>query len=300
MDLDLIIVEPERFQFRAEPFSERTVEAIVDEGIDTARFDPIPVIPAGDGERWVVAGDGHSRFEAVCRLAERDLIPDAWRDGDGFDVPTREVEPGDALRLAYVANMSRSPFSACEEAGIFEARIAGGETVDEVAQSSHRSVAYVRRRMALTCLCETIREAVGEPWGIDVDKACVLAEACQRHGVDHGTQSELWHKVISKGDWTQRSLKLFMDRVAGGLSRSADGMLFDLPANISAVVAEVSAMAQQRRKARRGLQWLVAATDALDQFPELRKLIVERGAAMIERVKLAEQEDAEALGALVC
>lgn len=304
LPLTSIQADPGRFQFRDDPFSRDTVDAIVAEGIDEARFDPIPVIL--EGKRAVIGGDGHSRWEAIKRLAAEDRLPATWFDPKRGEhvIPCRPIDAEDALRITYVANMSRSPFTPCEEAGIFRARIEAGETIEEIARSSHRSVGYVRKRLTLEHLCRTIRAAVDKPWGIDTSKAIVIAEKCRDYGINHQVQQELWHKVLCKGDWTHRSLALFMDRIGRKIAeRPAEDQGFfegfELAANVDAVMQEVNDLAKKRCLARRGLQWLIRASEALEEFPDLASIVSERGPEIVDRIKAAEAEDADALGALI-
>jgi len=145
---------------------------------------------------------------------------------------------------------------------------------------------------------------VGKPWGLDADKAIVMAEACVRHEIGVTVQQDLWHNVISKAQWTQQSMKLFMDRfgqIMNGRGDSPDdgGMLFALPPNAAEVIKRVTALADQRRRAQRGLQWLLGAKDALAEFPDLVALLDRDGENMVARVKEAQQEDAVALCGVV-
>lgn len=299
MNLSKIRTDPDHYQFRDTPFAETTVNAIVEEGIDPARFDPIPVIMSkGFG---TVAGDGHSRLEAVKRLAELDRLPSKWKRPRGWNIPTRSVREDDALRLAYVANMTRAPFTAVEEAKIFQARLTR-ESIQEIAKSSHVTSGYVLRRLRLNKLCRTIREAVGQSWGLDVDKACVLAEMVERYSIDDQTQQSLWLKVLSKGDWTTRSLSLFMKRIGQRLSAATPDtttLLFALGPNVERAVEEITCLAQDRRRARRGVQSLIQAVNSLDDFPDLQTIIRENGQQILDRMKELEQEDADAVNALL-
>ena len=94
MLLERISVNSSQFQYRETAFSESTVAGIVAEGIDLAKFDVIPVMM--DGAQGIVAGDGHSRLEAIRRLAAAGRLPESWKcrgsDGmNGWDIPVRLV-----------------------------------------------------------------------------------------------------------------------------------------------------------------------------------------------------------------
>jgi len=293
-------VDPQRFQFRDEPWAKDTVDAIVADGIDLARFDPIPVIC--ESGRIIVAGDGHSRLEAIRRLATEGRLPAIWRAGRDWEIPTREVEPGDALRLAYVANMSRSPFTACEEAKIFQRRLDAGEPVADIARSSHVSPGYITKRLRLNCLCRTIRDAVGKSWGIDTDKAIVLAEACERFQLEHPVQQQLWHRVIQHGNWTPHSLGLFLKRFGSTIQRGGEeSILFNgMPANVEAAVVELSNASRTKREAYRMLVRLMRYRDGLRGVADdLMHLLEARGDQFVEALKDAQEEDAAAMSGLM-
>ena len=98
MLLSKIIVDPARFQFRETPFSERSVNAILAEGFQLSN-DPIPVIPSTRG-KVIVAGDGHSRLEAIRRLALDSRLPKTWKRGNECDIPVRQVSCYEARDLA--------------------------------------------------------------------------------------------------------------------------------------------------------------------------------------------------------
>ena len=302
--LSKIKTDTKRFQFRDTPFSERTVKAIVADGLDLARFDPIPIIQRNG--HAIVAGDGHSRLEAIHRLAKAQGLPSQWKAGRGdWEIPTRPVPEDAVLRLAYVANMSRSPFTACEEAKIFQARCDAGESTDDIAKTSHVSKGYVTKRLRLNCLSKTIREAVGQPWGIDTDKAIVLAEIFERYEVKRQVQQQLWLNVICKGDWTPHSLKLFTERICKRLTAtgsSSASMLFELPPNIDQTVQEMTTASKCRREAYRMLVRLMRYRDALDGIDlakRLLDLLNNEGEKIVDALRETQDEDAAIMEAML-
>lgn len=295
--LSKLKTDAKRFQFRDTPYSERTVKAIVNDGLDLARFDPIPIIERNG--HAIVAGDGHSRLEAIHRLLKIKRLPSQWKAGrSDWEIPTRSVPADAVLRLAYVANMSRSPFTACEEAKIFQARRDAGETMEDIARTSHVSAGYVLKRLRLNCLSKTIRAAVGQPWGIDTDKAIVLAEIFERYAVKRQVQQQLWLNVICKGDWTPHSLKLFTERICKRLTATGSAsasMLFELPPNIDQTVQELTSASKCRREAYRMLVRLMKYREALggiDIARQLLTLLNEKGDRIVNALRETQAEDA--------
>ena len=299
MLLSHITTDPD-LQLRDNPFSETTVAAIVEEGIDLARFDPLPVIARG--KTAVVGGDGHSRFEAIKQLAQAKRLPAEWKcKKGGWQIPVRVVDEADALRLSYVANMSHDPFTDCEQARIFATRMERGETLAAIARSSHVSQGYVAKRLPLNLLCVDIHIAVGQPWGIDADKAMVLAASFERYNIGKQLQQQLWHRVISKGDWTQCSIRLLMQRIGPRLTASkTEDMLFDLPPNVAQTVAEMTAIAKNRREAERSLRRLMRYRDGIaDLCPQLFEFLNASGDELLATLKVSQREDSDVLSALL-
>src|SRR4051812_39655150 len=128
-----ITANHEKYQKRDTKVSGRTVDAILREGINLAKFQPIPLFPVRGGQ-WCVAGDGHSRFEAICQLVKTGKkLPKAWAKGGDWDVPHLEVTAKDAELLALTANLSRDNFTPAEEAKVFQEMLDRGMKIDEVA-----------------------------------------------------------------------------------------------------------------------------------------------------------------------
>ena len=65
-----ITANHEKYQKRDTKVSSRTVEAILREGINLAKFQPIPLFPVKGGQ-WCVAGDGHSHLRRDTETGHR-------------------------------------------------------------------------------------------------------------------------------------------------------------------------------------------------------------------------------------
>lgn len=290
------------YQFRETPFSPRTVDAIVAEGINLSKFDPIPVIRSG--KTGTVAGDGHSRFEAILRLAKGSRLPACWKRGHNWDIPTREVTADEARILAWTANLSRDNFSPCEEARVFQSMLDAGKEIDQIAALVHKSPAYVRKTIPLNCLCRDIRAMVGatpDAGGLDKHIAQALAEKIQQYKIGAAQQQELWHRVLKHADLTVAFVRALIDRIGGTVaSSSEDGMLFNIPASVTVAVEEMKDRANQLRRAERGLAWLMQCKDSgvLDQFPEMKSMLDARGESMLSQIKGQTASDANVIGQL--
>jgi len=304
MLLSKLNVDPAQFQFRDHAYSEKTVGAIVAEGINLSKFDPIPVLAMGKGKACV-AGDGHSRFEAIRRLASAGKMPAAWKAGKDWEIPTRTVDKDEATRLGWTANLSRDNFTPCEEAKVFKAMLDAGISLKDVAAAAHKGEVYVTKMLLLNTLCRDIRAMVGaapEVGGIDKLTAQVLAGGFQRYGVDHATQQQLWHCFLKGATLNFQSAKKLIDRIGGRLAeKSADGMLFAMPANVAVVLQEARERGSACRSAKMGLSLLVKAMEAggLEDYPDLAKWIGQHGQTAIDALSERVTEDAEVLASII-
>lgn len=309
MLLSKIKAEPGRFQFREGEYSEETVCGIIAEGMDVSKFDPIPVI-GGDGGKFIVAGDGHSRLEAIRRLEKAGRLPQCWRSKQGggkvgWDIPVRRVTSAEAKRLAWTANLNRTPFTPSEQARVFKAMVDDGLSIDEIAKIVHSNPCRVVATLKLNGLCRDIRMMIGksaEAGGIDEATARVLAVGFERYGIAPDRQQQLWHSCLKDSTLNFQSAAAFLRLIGAKMGeRSEERMLFEIPVNAGTVVAEAKARSSAARTAKKGLGLLLAAADAggLDELPELKQWLVQNGERA--RGRLTEQltQDAEALAGIV-
>ena len=117
----------------------------------------------GDGKFRVVSGS--RRFLALKLLKRQGVI-----DGE-YKVPVeiRSFKDGDALRIATIENVQRSDLEPMDEAEAFARMLQDGASIDDVSAKTGLSEQTIRRRVALSDLCEEVKEAVqtGEvPLGI--------------------------------------------------------------------------------------------------------------------------------------
>lgn len=236
-----------QYQFRESAFAQDTVDAIMAEGFVAAKFDPLPVFRLQG--KWYIGGDGHSRYAALNALkAAGQFIPPT--------IPVRVVGMNDILRLAYTANMSRTPFTPCEEAAIFKRRQDAGESLDDIARTSNRTGPYVRDRLLLNLLAPTLRPLVGKAeYGMTVGTAIAFAKSCAKYNIDHGQQQALWKSVVSQGDFTPKMLEIALKGMAGAVTeRSSEGMMFEMPANVGAIASGLNDAGNQIMAACRALR----------------------------------------------
>jgi ParB-like chromosome segregation protein Spo0J len=306
MLLSQLITDPNRFQFRETPFSERTVAAIVAEGIDLAKFDAIPILPAAENE-YCVAGDGHSRYEAIRRLHLTGNLPEQWvvdAQRDEWDIPCRIVTDAEARTLSWTANLSRDDFTPCEQARVFQAMLDSGMSMEQVCKASHRSASYVKQSLPLNGLCRDIRLAMNlspDAGGIDAYLGKLLAAKFQQYGVLPAQQQELWHRIFKHASLTTRFVRELMDRIGPPVAKRAkDGLLFELPANIEQVVTDLKDRAQLVRRAERGLSWLLGCKDSgiLDDCPDLKSFLDRDGLRFLRGIQAKVAGDAEILSEL--
>lgn len=298
MLLHTIGTNRKKYQYRERAFSEQTVAGIVEEGVKPAKFDPIPVIQ--DGEGWVVAGDGHSRLEACRRLAEEDRLPEQWRRPDGWEIPTRQIDPDSAMDLAQTANMSRDQFAPMEEARIYADRLAAGHSIEAMARSSHRTATHVRRSLQLLDLCRDIQEAIGQPHGINMMTAQILAVEFNRLGIGKDQQRDLWHKALKNAGLTAELAKRFMKAIARRIAKAqvTSDALFDLPANAAAIIHDARREFHAIQQARYGINKLIEANaeGVLDEIlPGLAQWLRDNANSALKMLNKRFTEDAAAL-----
>lgn len=316
MLLSRITVNPSRFQLRDTPFSEKTVIAIVAEGIDPAKFDPIPLIDTEhEGQtmkgrivrRYCVAGDGHSRLEAIERLRiEGRGLPAAWRRGGDLDIPHRIVTADEARTLSWTANLSRDDFTACEEAKVFQAMVDSGLDLESIGTIAHRSASYVRSTLPLNALCRDIRLAMSlapDAGGIDAYIGKLLAAKFQQYGIGAAQQHELWHKVLKHADLTASFVRSLIDRLGQQLAgKETQDVLFAIPASVSGAVADLKDRAQVMRRADLAIKHLLFCQQhgVWDDFPDLARIIATRGESIRATINAQVGEDASLIAKLCC
>ena len=322
MLLSRITVDPDKYQKRDTPFSPATVEAIVGEGIVLSKFDPLPLMPhADDPDLYVVGGDGHSRYEAVCRLRAAGRLPAAWDAGRtdsadargwdrDWDVPDKAVDAAEARMLAWTGNLKGTGFTPCEEARVFQEMLDAPMGIDRVALLTHRTEHYIRKSLPLLGLCRDIRAMVGrspDAGGVDKFIAQTMAERFGRYGIGPQQQQELWHRVLKHADLSQKFVAALIDQVGKDLAAKSggpdEGFLFQIPAGVEHVMRAMRGRADNQRRVQRGLAWLMQAdreSNVLAQaFPELKKLLDASGAEMLDRANRLTEQDATVIGALV-
>jgi hypothetical protein len=313
MLLSRIVVDPATYQKRDTPFSEKTVAAIVEEGIVLSKFDAIPLLPL-DGAQFVVGGDGHSRYEAIKRLGDR--LPADWRTPNGvdWDIPHKLVDHKEAKINAWTANLRGTGFSAVEESKVFQEMLDAGYPLDKVATLCHVSNSYVKQALPLNGLCTDIRAAVGlthDAGGVEKFIAQAMAVRFQRFGIDKQAQQQLWHRVFAKMNLTRKFVESFLDRIGKQFqdrSKADDGFLFEIPVGVDHVIQKMKDRAQAQRKFERGLAWLMQTyeeardgkgADIIAEYPELQAILATHGMAWLSRAKTQTQEDATLLSEVI-
>ena len=243
-------------QKRSKPWAEQTVEGIVREGFDGSKWDPLPVLVAAD-DFYEIGGDGHSRLEALRRLSADGRLP------AGFTVSCRIVDEQQAERLARSANNCRAGFSAMEEARIFAERIKAGDAIERIAAENHRTTNYVTRHLELCFLSPQIQELVGKmAYGLSVEQGCIFCGYCREYELDAAAQQQIWLSLLKDGDFTGRTLTIALEAIAPKAKESSSqGLLFELPANLRAVISDLNNEVKVLEKAARVLRQALALLD---------------------------------------
>lgn len=117
----------------------------------------------GEGAFRVISGS--RRFLALKLLKRQGVIDGNYK----VPVEVRKFGDGDSLRIATIENVQRSDLAPMDEAEAFARMLQSGASIDDVAAKTGLSDQTIRRRVALSDLCEQVKEAVrsGEvPLGI--------------------------------------------------------------------------------------------------------------------------------------
>lgn len=313
MLLNQIIANHDKYQKRDTKVSSKTVEAILKEGINLAKFQPIPLFPIGRGS-WCVAGDGHSRFEAILQLlAQGKKLPKAWAKGKDWDIPHLEVTQKDAELLALTANLSRDNFTPAEEAKVFQEMLDRGMSLEEVAKHAHKGTGYVQNLLPLNFLIREIKDAIGrspDSGGIDKHIASVMGSSFKKHDIGPQQQQEIWHKVFCKADLTANFVRKFLERIAPVMKeKQTQGVLFEIPPSVAGVLDDMNKRSQNLRRFQRGLAWLLQALaesgeslvdlERVAAVMELRNFLEGAGERALEAIKNATEADAGVLSNIV-
>ena len=116
-----------------------------------------------DGKFRVVSGS--RRLLALKLLKRQGAIDEDYK----VPVEVRKLKDGDALRIATIENMQRSDLEPMDEAEAFARMLQNGASIDNLAVKTGLSEQTIRRRVALSDLCDDVKEAIrkGEvPLGI--------------------------------------------------------------------------------------------------------------------------------------
>jgi hypothetical protein len=304
MLLSRITTDHSRFQFRSKPYSETTVAGIVTEGIDLAKFDAIPILMR-DGAA-VVGGDGHSRFEAIRQLAAQGRLPDAWRAGDEWDIPIRDVDAAEAKRLSWTANLSRDAYAPMEEARVYKAMMSDGLGIADIAKLAHKDPVTIRRTLSLNMLAACIQERIGKPadaGGIGKDMAATMAELFARYNIGAPQQQEFFNQYFAHGELTPTYVRSIVRNIAAQMANMASGsesMLFAPRQSVREAAKEMAARAKFLEKAERSLSGLLCCLDSgvLDAFPQLKSLLSRDGQAMLAQIQYEADADGSSVGKL--
>jgi ParB family chromosome partitioning protein len=113
------------------------------------------VEPDDDGKFRVVSGK--RRFLALKLLKRQGKID------DDFKVPVevrKNLQNGDALRIATVENVQRAALDPVDEAEAFAGMLQNGATIEDLTAKTGLSPQTIRRRLAVSDLCDEVKVAI--------------------------------------------------------------------------------------------------------------------------------------------
>jgi hypothetical protein len=214
--LNDIHAAPQAFQMRDAPFSETTAAAIHKEGFNLDKYNPIPVFKDGSGKygpkgKYIVAGDGHSRFEGLKRLAAEGRAPS--------EIAVKIVSETAAHELARTANTSAVPFTPLELGKVFQRERESGLNAAQIAAEHRTTRQRVLDMLALNALPEYLRGMVGGG-ALKPELASVLGEWIKANDVAAEDANQIFTRFISKTQLTKSELAAALDTLAKARSKS--------------------------------------------------------------------------------
>lgn len=290
MLLSQITTDPKRFQFRRAAYSEATVNGIMAEGFIPAKFGTIPIIADGEGV-YVVAGDGHSRYEVIRRLAEKALLPDTWAVGDDWEIPTELVTP-DQIASLKLANLGRNNLDPMEEAAAFKSLVDEGMSVEDIALRAHKDPTTIKKTILLTSLAACIQAMVGkaaDAGGINKETAIILAEQFARYQIGVQQQQELYQHVLAHSNLTPNFVRSLIGKIGDAMTKRQGGadMLFAIPPSIQQTISKLQEESRETLKILTSLKALMKYADSgvLDRIPGIKAMLTEHGATSIQQLE---------------
>lgn len=102
---------------------------------------------------------GERRFRALTLLQEQGDLPKDYE----VSVEIKEgLSDEEILRLATVENVQRENLSSLEEAEAIKTLVQDGSKLDDIVAKTGLTVSTIKRRLALTNLCDAAKEALSE------------------------------------------------------------------------------------------------------------------------------------------
>lgn len=120
------------------------------------------VVTPGKGSTYDVL-DGRRRHAALKRLQKAGKLPAGWTTWDNVPVAVRvNLTDADRKRLGVVANVQREQLHPLDEADAWLAILETGTPADDLAAMTGFTLKTIKRRLALSGLCEAARNAYRE------------------------------------------------------------------------------------------------------------------------------------------
>ena len=152
------------------------------------------LVVAGKGRNTYDVLDGCRRLPALKLLQKRGKLPKGWTDWQQVPVAIRaNLSEADRRRLGIVANVQREQLHPLDEADAWLAILETGTPVDDLAAMTGFTLKTIKRRLALSGLCEAARNAYREG-------SLSLSQAQALTGGTSEQQAELLQR-IEGGTW---------------------------------------------------------------------------------------------------
>lgn len=209
LPLNRIHPAPGDFQQRESPYSETTADAIHKEGYNDAKYNPIPVFHDTEGKygaagNYVVAGDGHSRYEGFRRLDAEGRMPNT--------IPVKIVSESDAARLKTEANTGTVPFTPLELSSVYQRDIDAGKSVGDIARTHRSTVPRVNDALALNNLSGYLQQMV-RIGAMKPEMGAALGKWIKANDVAPADADNIFTKFISQNQMTRSELERALNTI---------------------------------------------------------------------------------------
>ena len=144
--------------------------------------------PTGKAKTYTIIS-GERRFRALSLLVTNSDLPKDYKVAVKIE---EDLSEDAAHRIATIENVQRENLSPLEEAGAVVGLLQDKMNVDDIAAQTGLSISTIKRRLALSALCEDAKTALSNK-DINLSQAEALTVGTQKQQVDFIKKGHLSH-----------------------------------------------------------------------------------------------------------